>query len=115
MGDRSNVFIQQDRKDDGRWVGIGLYAHWAGQHMQQVALAAAEASRARRVIHKVLNHFDPEASETDFGLWVEYPCDNEHLILVINAHTGEHWFTGDDGYRHDFVPAAGTFKEEGPR
>lgn len=67
------------------------------------------------MIHKVLNEHDPEMSETGHGLWVEYPCDNEHLILVINAHTGEHWFTGDDGYRHDFVAAAGTFKEEGPR
>lgn len=47
MGDRSNVFIQQHRKDDGRWVGIGLYSHWGGQEMQRVALEAAEASRAR--------------------------------------------------------------------
>jgi hypothetical protein len=110
MGNRSNVFIQTDRQEDGTWRGIGVYSHWGGQSFQQTAIAQIPAARgrvgdpayfARIIVHRLLHADADHESETGHGLWVEYPCDNEHPILVINAMTGEEWFCGDGDYRRD--------------
>lgn len=111
MGDRANIFIQTDKRADGLWNGIGVYSHWHGEGIHQAALAALpkaegrigdEAYFARIVIHNVLVAVADPDSETGTGLWTEYPCDNDgYPILVINAETGEHWFTGIDNYRKD--------------
>lgn len=108
MGDRSNIFIQTDRKADGTWEGIGVYAHSFGAMLHDTAIAALpkanrrlgdEAYFARILVQNVLNAFVSPDSEIGAGLWTRMPCDNEHPILVINASTGEHWFASEDNYR----------------
>lgn len=110
MGDRSNIFIQQHKRPDGKWDGIGLYTHWHGQALFSVALRGVEKAQgrigdpsyfARIVIHHVLNEIADPDSELGFGLWTTRPCDNEHPILVINSQTGEHWFTDDASFATD--------------
>lgn len=108
MGDRSNIYIQQHKAADGTWDGIGLYAHWHGTTLHDVALEGVEKGRnrigdpsyfARIVIHHVLHSIADPNSELGFGLWSDQPCDNEHPILVINAQTGECWLTGEGCHR----------------
>jgi hypothetical protein len=122
MGDRSNVFIQQELTE-GQWTGIGLYSHWGGEDMQATALQAAvestkrlgdESYFARRVIHKVLNSVDPDAAETGHGLWTVAPPDNEYPVLVINSQTGAYWYVPDgitdNGVHHVHLPAPAETK-----
>ena len=128
MGDRSNVFIQMEKRPekwDGEtrlpteWDGIGLYAHWGGTEMQETALIAARESVARlgdssyfarRVVHKILNTYDQNAGETGHGLWTDSPPDNEHPVLVINAETGQYWYTAEGSIHLD--PPAGVQRLE---
>jgi hypothetical protein len=53
------------------------------------------------VLHLTLNALDPECSETGYGVWTDRMDDNEHPILVINATTGQAWFTDPDSIRFD--------------
>ena len=110
MGDRSNIFIQQHKRADGEWDGIGLYTHWHGTSLYGVALDGVDKARcrigdpsyyARIVIHHVLDAIADVDSELGFGLWTTRPCDNEHPVMVINAMTGECWYSGDAGFRYD--------------
>lgn len=111
MGDRSNVFIQTQPSLDGeRWSGIGIYSHWHGTALHDAALRALPKASGRIgdpsyltriIVHNVLHEIADVDSLTGFGLWVEYPDDNEHPILVINAMTGDHWLAGNATYRHN--------------
>ena len=110
MGDRSNIFIQQEMGDDGQYVGIGVYAHSHGAllHDEAIALIPKASVRlgdtsyfARILIQNLLRGFASPDRDTGAGLWVSHPDDNEHPILVINAHTGEHWFCDEQSYRKD--------------
>lgn len=114
MGDRSNVFIQQDfDKESEKWAGIGLYSHWHGEDLHVTAIAEIEAASARKgdpsyfariLTQRVLNALADPDSETGFGLWTTGPDDNEYPILVINANTGQHWYADESTYR-DSQPA----------
>lgn len=108
MGDRSNVFIQQGVKD-GRAYGVGIYSHWHGTALHDVAVSVLPkaASRigdpsyfTRIVIHNILASIADHDSELGFGLWSDShgEPDNEHPILVIDANTGRYWMTGEGGY-----------------
>ena len=108
MGDRANVYIQMEPTEDG-WDGIGIYAHWEGTTLHDVALQALPMAMkrqgdpayfARILIHNILVQLADPGSETGFGLWVTQPCDNEHPILVINALDGTHWYCGEADYRN---------------
>lgn len=119
MGDRSNIFIQQNKletKYNGEtplpteWSGVGLYSHWQGTDLHDHAFIAAVASVprlgdpsyfARRVLHLTLQALDPECSETGYGIWTDRMDDNEHPILVINGQTGMCWFSEPDAIRFD--------------
>lgn len=110
MGDRSNIFIQTN-KDGGQWNGIGVYSHWHGTTLHDAALKALpkaagrigdESYFTRIVIHNVLLAVADADSETGTGIWTgNYPPDNSHPILVINALNGVHWFTDEDSFRTD--------------
>jgi hypothetical protein len=110
MGDRSNIFIQQGQKADGTWTGIGVYSHWHGTQLHDAAIEALPKAQgrigddsyfARIVIHNVLVAVADPDSETGTGLWVDGIPDNEHPILVINAHTGDHWYASEETFRYD--------------
>lgn len=104
MGDRANVFIQQDT-DPIRRSGLGIYAHWAGLNLHTVALEGLSKAQprigdpsyaTRIIVNHVLVRYDRNAdTTTGFGLWTNYPDDNEHPYLIINAMTGDHWYVGD--------------------
>lgn len=108
MGDRSNVFIQQGVKD-GRAYGVGIYSHWHGTTLHDVALEVLPKASSRIgdptyftriVLHNVLARIADVDSEAGFGLWTDsigIP-DNEHDILVIDSKTGRYWWTGEGGY-----------------
>lgn len=104
MGNRSNIYIQQTRNDDGKWEGIGVYSHWSGTLLHDVAIKHLDAAKARTgdpsyftriLVHNILDELTDRNSETGFGLWSSAlgMDDNEHPILVINADTGRHWYT----------------------
>jgi hypothetical protein len=119
MGDRSNIFIQQNKQETkyngetplpAEWSGVGLYSHWHGESLHAVGFAAAVTALprlgdpsyfARRVLHLTLQAVDPECSETGFGIWTDHPDDNEYPILVINGQTGTCWFSDADSYMND--------------
>lgn len=104
MGDRSNVFIQTARNDDGTWRGVGIYAHWGGERLHEAALEALPLALRRKgdesyftriMVQNVLNAVARPDEETGAGIWTDFPDDNEHPYLVINAVTGHHWFCRD--------------------
>ena len=112
MGDRSNIFVQQRRKENGEWTGIGVYSHWGGTSLHNAALAALPKAKgrigdpsyfARILIHNVLIEAADPDSETGAGLWTSETGmdDNEHPVLVINAETGEFWYANETGYTYD--------------
>ena len=110
MGDRANVFIQQERDPDGsdEWQGIGIYSHWDGVNLHRVVRDVLPLAKgrigdpsyfARIVVQHTLARLAEAESETGFGLWVTHPDDNEHPIMVVNAMTGQWWYSDD--YRGD--------------
>lgn len=113
MGDRSNVFIQMEQNSITEvWSGIGLYSHWGGKEAQEKAIVIAKecterlgdsAYFTRRLVHKFLNSVDPDAGETGHGLWTDAigMPDNEHKVLVINAQSGEYWYTDEVSFQED--------------
>lgn len=107
MGDRSNVFIQQGVKD-GKAYGVGVYSHWGGKTFQNSAIGlipkamrrAGDPSYFTRIlIHNLLMLEASVESETGHGIWTEFPDDNEHPILVIDAETGKWAFVPEGEYR----------------
>lgn len=110
IGNRANAFLQLDRREDGKWDGIGIYSHWDGTRLHDVVLKHLEKAQARVgdpeyfariLIQNVMNDlFDPN-SETGGGLWVQAPGDNEHVILVVNAYSGKHGYNGKSSFRDD--------------
>lgn len=116
MGDRSNVFIQMtkrtgvaaDKPDTQLWDGIGVYSHWGGADFHARALdllpkaigrVGDEQYFTRVLVQNLLNESFDADSLTGGGLWTENPGDNQHPILVINAHTGNSWFASEETYR----------------
>lgn len=109
MGDRSNIFIQQEQGGEG-WYGVGIYSHWGGPSLfvsaQRHAVDALGRLNdptyfARCIVQNVCNdQFDP-TSLTGGGIWTVMPCDNEYPILVINATTGKAWFCGEQDWAKD--------------
>jgi hypothetical protein len=106
MGDRSNLFIQHREQDD-TWQGVGLYSHWGGLDMHDIAIKAAQDSAGRlgdpsyftrRVLQLILKAMDPDANETGFGIWTAQPDDNEYPVLVINGESGDCWYADDETY-----------------
>jgi hypothetical protein len=108
MGDRSNVFIQQGEKD-GKAYGVGIYSHWHGTTLHDVALEALPKAAgrvgdpsyfARIVIHNILARIADADSATGFGIYSDAhgAPDNGYDILVIDANTGRYWLTGEGGY-----------------
>jgi hypothetical protein len=109
MGDRSNVFIQT-HKDGEVWAGIGIYAHWDGTTLHEVALDMLPKAMARKgdpayfariLVHNVLDELADADSATGHGLWIDWPCDNQYPVLVVNAMTGEHWYSTDQAFMLD--------------
>lgn len=109
MGDRSNIFIQQDKGAEG-WRGVGVYSHWGGESL--FASAQHHATNAlgrlgdpsyftRYVIQNVCADQFEAGSLTGGGIWTVRPDDNEYSILVINAETGKAWYCGDQDFAKD--------------
>lgn len=120
MGDRSNIFIQMEKNPiTDVWNGIGIYSHWGGKNTQEIAIKHAgecmerlgdSSYFTRRLVHKLLNSLDAGAAETGHGLWTEATGmpDNEHKVLVINAQSGEYWYTDETSFQD---PAPKTVKK----
>jgi hypothetical protein len=109
VGNRANIFVQQVRNDEGKWDGIGVYSHWNGTRLHDVALEFLDKAKARAgdpsyftriLVHNVLDELANRNEETGFGLWSSAlgMDDNEHDILVINAESGRYWYTGHAGW-----------------
>lgn len=91
MGDRANIFIKSDfGHGDGR--GVYFYTHWSG-HELPVTLQSALARRERwsddsylaRVIFCEMVKGEERDSMVGYGISA-YLGDNEHKIIVVDAH-----------------------------
>lgn len=105
MGDRSNVCIVQHRGKEvsGR---IYIYSHWGGEQIAS-DLQAALKKRWRwddeayltRIIY---DHIVGESFKTETGFGIAtYLCDNEHPILVVDAHEQKIYLENESGARYE--------------
>lgn len=85
MGDRANVFIQED--EDG--TGVYLYTHWSGTELPGMVQEALAGGRGRwddpaylaRIVfcRMVRGH---ETGETGFGISVHIPDGNTRVLVL---------------------------------
>ena len=91
MGDRGNVYILDDLKEDTP--GVYLYSHWGGYELPQMvarALVRADADRQNRwddapyltriIFCEMVKGYEEET--TGFGISARR-CDNEYPIVVV--------------------------------
>jgi hypothetical protein len=87
MGDRANFgFTNNTNKPT-----IYLYGHWAGEGMMNRLAKAIDVARPRwtdaeYATRIAVSHIigDTWTQETGWGLSVDYLCDNEHSIPIVD-------------------------------
>ena len=92
MGDRSHVFVADDRSRDDALLGVYLYSHFGGDDLPivvQTALARrqrwADPPYLARILFCAMVR-GVEDDEAGFGISATLG-DNEHLIIVVDCNS----------------------------
>lgn len=90
MGDRANVFVKSDYKDDH---GVYLYTHWRGSELPETLRDALKRGRGRwddesyltRIIFSEMIK-DRVMEDTGYGI-SSFITDGDDRILTVNVST----------------------------